>query len=424
MVLLPRGDEAALTAALAGVAQLTAWPSHHSEQPHATAPLPPYLHPLEAALLAAAAAHATQQPASRHREHRPCSDLAGARLPALPVPPGAGADSPGGCASPSLAICAAVRDGAPFLSEWLGAHAAAGVTRAYLHDDGSADATPALLAAWAAPEARGFVTQLRLAHGPTRHGINQRSGAGGWSGQREVLGRCLTHAILDGICWLLNPDLDELFVPKPPAAALPAALAALSAGKPSLLCATIRRHAFNSNNASAALPGSSGSEWPPALRPASALLRTFQRRSPRFPPDPAARGTPRNPKWALHVPAAAAALAARGPHAVALQVHNVWDRASCERCQPLEALLASGTTPEVDTCAGWYARPENKGPSERCARNLCALPGLGGLGEAQLKLHHYVLPAKSYRRGGGDAGGRRDVWAGDVHDGDALRFAV
>ena len=153
-------------------------------------------------------------------------------------------------------------------------------------------------------------------------------------------------------------------------------------------------------------------------------MRTFLRRWRVFPP--AGRGMPRNPKWALHVPSAAAALASRGPHALALQIHNVWDRANCSACAAGDALLREGLTPEVDPCAGHYARPEVKdAPEGRCTRNWCT-GATGWPAEDALKVHHYVLPrgGKSYRRGGaGDAGARRDVVRDDVRDGDALRFA-
>jgi hypothetical protein len=208
------------------------------------------------------------------------------------------------------------------------------------------------------------------------------------------------------------------------------------------VCADAYRHAlsspffravaaFNSNNASAVpRPPPSGRTPTSAASAASAarmssVVRTYTRRSPAFPPT--ARGTPRNPKWALRVPAAAAALAARGPHALALQIHNVWDRANCTRCARSHELLTAGLTPEIDPCAGYYAREDVKAaPEGRCTRNWCTGRVSGGAAEDVLKIHHYVLPrgAKSYRRGGaGDAGGKRDAWEGDVGDEDALRFA-
>ena len=192
--------------------------------------------------------------------------------------------------------------------------------------------------------------------------------------------------------------------------------------------ARVSRAAFNSNNESSvarADADAADAALPAALRPASAVVRTFLRRGAAFPP--VGRGMPRNPKWALRVPLAAAALAARGPHALALQIHNIWDRAACERCASAEALRATGLGAEIDPCAGFYARADVKAaPEGRCTRNWCTGDS-GAVAEGALKVHHYVLPrgAKTYRRGGaGDAGQKRDVRAGDVRDDDALRFAA
>jgi hypothetical protein len=260
-------------------------------------PPPPPLsrHPLEAALLTHAAALATArqaQPQPQQRAPRPvvpsCSDLTGASLSLSlslsssahacadclllcpsgaplspgPVPPGAGADAAGGSCDafahdtananassrpppPFVALCAAVRDGGAFLEEWLTFHAAAGATRVYLHDDGSRDDTGAILSAWAsaAPSSpyRAFVTPLAATHGPPRHGVAQRTPAGGWSGQREILGRCLTHAIMDGACWLINVDLDEYVLPR--GKSMRSIGEALEAhATPGRVCATVRRH--------------------------------------------------------------------------------------------------------------------------------------------------------------------------------------
>ena len=204
-------------------------------------------------------AHATSAAAGigrvnglRRRTHvATCSQLPGPPLPGH-LPPGTGADSgvislladdasiPGGSSGPValVALCASVRDGAPFLDEWFRFHLAAGVHRAYMYDDNSTDGTQAVLRAWSGDSAAHFVAQLAPLHGPTRFAITQRTPAGGWSGQREVLGRCLTHALLDGIHWLIPADLDEYLVPKEPHASIGAALAAL----PEALCVTVRRH--------------------------------------------------------------------------------------------------------------------------------------------------------------------------------------
>jgi hypothetical protein len=191
--------------------------------------------------------------------------------------------------------------------------------------------------------------------------------------------------------------------------------------------------------------------------PTSHIATTYLRRSRVFPP--VAKGTPRNPKYALHVTGGVdVRLAAKGPHSCAPQIHNVWDRSACGRCLSLAQLLAAGLTPEVDPCAGYYAAlktqrdgaarreaaaeadgsddvggadsddghvASNGGDDAHCARNICAGGSGGSVGESVLKVHHYVLPSKSYRRAGaGDAGAKRDMWNDDVLDTDALRFTA
>jgi len=184
--------------------------------------------------------------------------------------------------------------------------------------------------------------------------------------------------------------------------------------------------AYNSNNASAAPPVESAVSALPL--PRSRITRTFLRRAAAFPL--AKAGTPRNPKWALNVPRAGALLRSRGPHAIAPQIHNVWDRASCPRCLALPALLSAGLTPETDPCCGFYAGARNSSSAQLqeesgCARNVCAGGAGGVVGEAALRVHHYVLPrgGKTYRKRG-DAGGKRDELLEDVLDDEALRFEV
>ena len=219
--------------------------------------------------------------------------------------------------------------------------------------------------------------------------------------------------------------------------------------------------AFNSNAASA-VPVAAAASQALGLNstavPTSRITTTYLRRSRVFPP--VAKGTPRNPKYALRVTGGMdARLASKGPHSCAPQIHNVWDRSSCGRCLSLTQLRAAGLTPEVDPCAGYYAALKAQGEGSgwmaaaeaegsevvagadtddghvasngkddaHCARNICAGGSGGAVGEAVLKVHHYVLPAgaKSYRRAGaGDAGAKRDMWDDDVLDTDALRFTA
>jgi Glycosyl transferase family 2 len=214
------------------------WGSHHAER----------------AVYARATASAvdlisTQRSAARHSLPRAavaaCSQLPGPPLPAG-LPPGTGVDSDGRVRaesssrmqSPVVALCASIRDGAPFLSEWLHFHLAAGIARAYIHNDNSTDDTSSILDAWSSDTAARVVTQMAPIHGAPRFGIAQRTPAGGWSGQREILGRCLTHALLDGVRWLITLDLDEYLVPKLPHATIGAALETLQ----DAMCVTVRRH--------------------------------------------------------------------------------------------------------------------------------------------------------------------------------------
>jgi hypothetical protein len=50
----------------------------------------------------------------------------------------------------------------------------------------------------------GLVLPLHTAHPPPRYGIRESASGAPWGGYREVQGRCLTHALLDGACWLLH----------------------------------------------------------------------------------------------------------------------------------------------------------------------------------------------------------------------------
>ena len=54
----------------------------------------------------------------------------------------------------------------------------------------------------------GFLLPLNVVHPPPRYGIREHVAgpAGGipWAGYSEVLGRCITHALLDRACWLAH----------------------------------------------------------------------------------------------------------------------------------------------------------------------------------------------------------------------------
>lgn len=48
-----------------------------------------------------------------------------------------------------------------------------------------------------------FVVALHRVHPPPRYDLRETGPGGERAGEREVLGRCLTHALMDGACWLL-----------------------------------------------------------------------------------------------------------------------------------------------------------------------------------------------------------------------------
>lgn len=60
----------------------------------------------------------------------------------------------------------------------------------------------------------GLVVALHAVHPSPRYGIREHvPGSGGgiqWAGYAEVLGRCLTHALLDGACWLAHMTTEQV----------------------------------------------------------------------------------------------------------------------------------------------------------------------------------------------------------------------
>lgn len=95
---------------------------------------------------------------------------------------------------PSVAIAAIVRDEAPDLLDWIGWHLALGVEHVVLYDNGSRDATPAVLRPL---EAAGLVTRIS------------------WPGRARQLDAYAHAADLLGSrwTWLAFIDADELIVP-------------------------------------------------------------------------------------------------------------------------------------------------------------------------------------------------------------------
>jgi len=119
----------------------------------------------------------------------------------------------------TVAMCTLVRDEARPLREWLHHHSAVGVSRVFVYDDNSTDATAEVLAPY---EASNFVTRVPW---PTPEAI--AAGVvcdGGESGsysycQTAAFNDCLgrTAAALDNEAWVLFLDTDELVMPRPSA---------------------------------------------------------------------------------------------------------------------------------------------------------------------------------------------------------------
>jgi hypothetical protein len=56
----------------------------------------------------------------------------------------------------------------------------------------------------------GFVMLLQAAYPPPRYGISEPASGAPWAGYREVLGRCLTQAMLEHTCWLLHLAVGQM----------------------------------------------------------------------------------------------------------------------------------------------------------------------------------------------------------------------
>ena len=56
----------------------------------------------------------------------------------------------------------------------------------------------------------GFVLLLQSAYPPPRYGIRETASGAKWAGYREVLGRCLTQALLEHTCWLLHLAVGQI----------------------------------------------------------------------------------------------------------------------------------------------------------------------------------------------------------------------
>ena len=56
----------------------------------------------------------------------------------------------------------------------------------------------------------GFVLLLQSAYPPPRYDIRETASGAPWAGYREVLGRCLTQAMLEHTCWLLHLAVGQM----------------------------------------------------------------------------------------------------------------------------------------------------------------------------------------------------------------------
>ena len=136
----------------------------------------------------------------------------------LPRPP-ASALPPSG--SPAVAICTLVRDEARALREWLHHHAAVGVSRFFVYDDNSTDATAAVLAPY---ERIGVVTRVAWpSPAAMQRGVVCDGGASGAYSycQTSALNDCLARAAAGAMApgdWVAFVDTDEMLLPRIPAA--------------------------------------------------------------------------------------------------------------------------------------------------------------------------------------------------------------
>ncbi len=66
----------------------------------------------------------------------------------------------------------------------------------------------------------GLVLPLHTTHPPPRYGVRESASGAPWAGYREAQGRCVTHALLEGACWLLHLSVGQTplapLAPPPP----------------------------------------------------------------------------------------------------------------------------------------------------------------------------------------------------------------
>lgn len=237
-----------------------------------------------------------------------------------------------------VAACAVVHDTQPSsLGGWLDAMRASGVRRVYLHDDSSPALREDTRRALQPHVAAGFLLLLHASHPAPRYGVREATEAGlPWGGYREVLGRCLTHALLDGACWLLHLSTSQRpqghFTLPPP-------------GEGSALQPYDGRTCLRLWPAEGVRDATPPHDAPPGFQP-----------------------------WLLNVPRAHAALQAAGPHAVVPQPDGLYSRAQCTKCRGMDGRLGyqDRFTPEVDPCVAYYRSPHARRKGRTwCVEDLC-----------------------------------------------------
>jgi hypothetical protein len=209
------------------------------------------------------------------------------------------------------------------------------------------------------------VLLLQSAYPPPRYGIRETASGAKWAGYREVLGRCLTQALLEHTCWLLHLAVGQIpngpFIP--PSATprdqnnnvlpLYSRCGAMHAApmRVSSWCVLCSRYMCLRLWPTQDDPGDHAPAPRQLLPPDhGALLRNH-----------ACHGSlmclccPAAP-WLLNVPVAHAELAARGPHAVVGQAGSIMGRAACTKCRGMNPLLGARTALFTTWCCA-HARP-------------------------------------------------------------------
>ena len=229
---------------------------------------------------------------------------------------------------------------------------------------GRADACPPCAQPLQALVADGFVLPLHEAFPPPRYGLRERASGTPWGGYREAQGRCLTQALLEGVCWLLHVGVGQLptaplaLPPRPPGTpqlsgvGATSPLSVYSGCGPS--CATMLHIMVLTRALPAQAHVRPATARPRCARPVERVDRATAIRlrcdtTALCPPQTlscltfAGDTLPPEP-WLLNVPRAHAELAAAGPHAVVAEPGSVAGRAACTKCRGMNPLLGACRT--------------------------------------------------------------------------------